>query len=148
MDKFMIDPKEEIIHNLEPSNSINAPFKVVSDLNIQNKNDNPINWFYTWLILFFILFFFIFFLILFFIFSKRYTKEDDDDENNEHDLKSSLDKFKENIKNFIRSFSMKNLNFNGIIKSWIETIQSWNNKLNQFLFRQYIEDNTFKSKKT
>jgi len=154
MDKFMIDPKEELINNLEQSKSVlNIPFKVsISDLQIQKE---PINHFSvsSWLILI-VIFFLILLIFTIFIFSKKYEAND------ENNFKSTLDELKENIKGFLRSFSNSNTVINSErdnnfmysiknwIQNWIQRFQSWNDKSKQFIFRQYLQDNTFKSKKT
>lgn len=139
MDKFMIDPKEEFTNHI--------PFKVsISDSKVQKE---PIIYFsVSSRLILIIIFFLILSIFTIFIFSKKYEA------NHENSFKSTLDKLKDNIKEFLRSFSNTDVNnerdnnFMYSIKNWIQGLKSWNDKSKQFFFRQYIQDNTFKSNKT
>jgi len=141
----MIDPKEEteIINKLQKLESPN------SILNIENLSVSKVERFEevpigptmfsstTIIIWVFILFSFVFFMIYY---SFKYTMNESNYiiKSNAKSFKLSLDEIKEDVKEFLRK--------------WIELFQSWNenisDKSRQFFFRQHVENNTFKSKRT
>ena len=145
MDKFMIDPKEEteIINKLQKLESPN------SILNNENLSIGQVERFEevpigprmfsstTIIIWIFILFGFVFFMIYY---SFKYTTNESNYiiKGNAKSFKLSLDEIKKDVKDFLRR--------------WIEWFQSWNENISeksrQFFFRQHVEDNTFKSKRT
>jgi len=145
MDKFMIDPKEEteIINKLQ---KLESPNSILNNENlsvgqVERFEEVPIGHRMfsstTIIIWIFILFGFVFFMIYY---SFKYTTNESNYiiKGNAKSFKLSLDEIKEDVKDFLRR--------------WIEWFQSWNenisDKSRQFFFRQHVENNTFKSKRT
>jgi hypothetical protein len=145
MDKFMIDPKEEreIINKIQ---KLESPNLILNNENlpvgqVERIEEIPIGpqmfSFTHWIIWILILLCFVVFMIYY---SFKYTTNESNYiiKGNATSFKLSLDEIKEDIKDFLRR--------------WIEWVQSWNenisDKSRQFFFRQHVEDNTFKSKRT
>jgi len=138
MDKFMIDPKEDIIKNdmidTENINENREPSIDMSPTEIPNEimlNEVPIqmpSW-SSW-------FFWIFVLIGFIIFYFSAKYESNYIKSNSSSFKLRLDEIKEDVKDFLRT--------------WIEWIKSFNDNLydksSQFFFRQHVVKDTFLSK--
>ena len=138
MDKFMIDPKEETeiinkLHKLEsPTSFLNNENLLVGQV------ENPMGYtMFSFIIWIFILLCFVIFMIYY---SVKYRTNESNYiiKNNATSFKLSLDEIKEDIKDFLRR--------------WIDWSKSWNenisDKSRQFFFRQHVENNTFKSKRT
>ena len=146
MDKFMIDPKEEPkiinkLRELETPNYVLNPSETPENLSIiptvEPSNSSPMFSFNSMVMWFFILLIFIIFIIYY---RAKYTANESNYiiKDNATSFKLSLDEFKEDVKDFLRR--------------WIEWGRSWNENISekskQFFFRQHVEDNTFKTKKT
>jgi hypothetical protein len=138
----MIDPKEEpeIINKLygieSPKNPVSKNENIsVGQLEYSKENSM---FSYTTIIMWGSI------LLLFIIFTIYYSIKYKANESNyiikgnATSFKISLDEIKEDFKDFLRR--------------WIEWFQSWNENISekskQFFFRQHVEDNTFKIKRT